>query len=385
MTDPQAATPPPATILIVDDNPVNLQILVRTLSGTGHRILAARDGSAALDIVARARPDLVLLDIMMPGQDGFALCRTIKGDPRTEDTLVIFLSALGQVSDKVLGLNLGAVDYITKPIQTEEVVARVSNHLQRQHLEREVKRGRDRLDRELASAARMQGLLLPSALPTREGLRFAAHYQTSRHAGGDYYDVLEIPGHGLGIFVADVSGHGAPAAIVMAMIRAVVHAQPPSADPAELLRRLNEHFRYLWDTSIFSTALYAVLDEATMALTIGCAGHPPPLLARSRQPVRPLRVDPVLPLFMMETAAVPTTHCQLEPGDRILFYTDGVTDRLREDGTMYDLERLCAELERAAAKSAGAIIAELVDSLDVFASEREPDDDQTLLVLAVGS
>ena len=85
------------------------------------------------------RPDLVLLDVMMPGQDGFELCRTIQGS-EAADTMVIFLSALGETSDKVLGLTLGAVDYITKPIQTEEVLARVSNHLARQHLEREVRR-----------------------------------------------------------------------------------------------------------------------------------------------------------------------------------------------------------------------------------------------------
>lgn len=161
---------PPATVLVVDDNPVNLQVLVRTLHGTGHRILAARDGAMALEIVRRTRPDLVLLDVMMPGQDGFELCRTLKADAATADTMVIFLSALGQVADKVLGLSLGAVDYITKPIQTEEVLVRVSNHLTRQHLEREVRRHRDRLDRELDGAARMQRLLLPTTLPARRGV-----------------------------------------------------------------------------------------------------------------------------------------------------------------------------------------------------------------------
>ena len=104
---------------------------------------------------------------MMPGQDGFELCRTIRSE--AADTMVIFLSALGETSDKVLGLTLGAVDYITKPIQTEEVLARVSNHLARQHLEREVRRHRDRLNKELDSAARMQRLLLPTTLPHRSG------------------------------------------------------------------------------------------------------------------------------------------------------------------------------------------------------------------------
>ena len=92
----------PATILVVDDSPVNLQILVRALQGTGHRLLAAMDGRTALDIARKTHPDLMLLDVMMPGIDGFEVCRAIKADPATEETIVIFLSALGEVSDKVV-------------------------------------------------------------------------------------------------------------------------------------------------------------------------------------------------------------------------------------------------------------------------------------------
>src|SRR5215207_4640840 len=108
---------PPSTILVVDDNPVNLQLIVRTLNGSGHRILAARSGRAALDIVERTRPDLLLLDVTMPEMDGFEVCRTLKAKAGARDTAVIFLSARSDVSDKVSGLNLGAVDYLTKPIQ----------------------------------------------------------------------------------------------------------------------------------------------------------------------------------------------------------------------------------------------------------------------------
>jgi DNA-binding response OmpR family regulator len=176
---------PASTILVVDDSPTNLQVLVRTLNGTGHRILVARDGRAALDIVRRARPDLMLLDVMMPEMDGFEVCRLVKADSAMRQTAVIFLSALGEVADKVSGLQLGAVDYITKPIQAEEVLARVATHLTRQYLERELRQSRDRLEKELASAASMQRLILPATMPDHPRVEFAAFYQTSRHAGGD--------------------------------------------------------------------------------------------------------------------------------------------------------------------------------------------------------
>jgi DNA-binding response OmpR family regulator len=128
---PLGATAPPSTILVVDDNPVNLQLLVRTLDGHGHRILAAKNGRAALDIARQVHPDLILLDVMMPDLGGFEVCSRLKADAATQETAVIFLSALGDVEDKVVGLTLGAVDYITKPIQPEEVQVRVSNHLVR--------------------------------------------------------------------------------------------------------------------------------------------------------------------------------------------------------------------------------------------------------------
>ncbi|MDJ0873785.1 MAG: response regulator [Desulfobacterales bacterium] len=117
------------SILMVDDNATNLQVLSQTLSGRGYRLLVAKNGESALAVTAKTLPDLILLDIMMPGIDGFEVCRRLKADPAHHDIPVIFLSALGQTEDKVKGLKLGAVDYITKPFQPEEVIARVDTHL----------------------------------------------------------------------------------------------------------------------------------------------------------------------------------------------------------------------------------------------------------------
>jgi putative two-component system response regulator len=124
------------SILMVDDNATNLQVLSQTLAGRDYRLLVAKNGESALAIVRKAQPDLILLDIMMPGMDGFEVCRQLKADPATHDIPIIFLSALGQTEDKVRGLQLGAVDYITKPFQPEEVIARVETHLTLRCLQR---------------------------------------------------------------------------------------------------------------------------------------------------------------------------------------------------------------------------------------------------------
>ena len=128
-TSLENGTTEPEQILLVDDNTTNLQVLRGTLDGQGYRFLVAKNGETALTIAKKAKPSLILLDIMMPGIDGFEVCRRLKAAHETREIPVIFLSALDGTEDKVKGLALGAVDYVSKPFQPEEVIARVSTHL----------------------------------------------------------------------------------------------------------------------------------------------------------------------------------------------------------------------------------------------------------------
>lgn len=129
---------PQATVLIVDDNLNNLEVLSETLNGNGLQISIATDGDSAIEQVPYCKPDLILLDVMMPGISGFDTCKILKENPETRNIPVIFMTALGDLENKVKGLSMGAVDYITKPFQYEEVVARVTVHLELQFLNRRV-------------------------------------------------------------------------------------------------------------------------------------------------------------------------------------------------------------------------------------------------------
>jgi class 3 adenylate cyclase len=128
--------PQPEQILLVDDNVTNLQVLHQTLDGRGYKLLVAKNGASALAIAEKAKPSLILLDIMMPEMDGYEVCRRLKGNPALSDIPIIYLSALSDTADKVKGLELGAVDYIGKPFQPEEVIARVNTHLTVNRLKR---------------------------------------------------------------------------------------------------------------------------------------------------------------------------------------------------------------------------------------------------------
>ena len=139
-------------ILLVDDNSTNLQVLYQTLEGHGYRLLAARSGKDALSIAQRVIPDLILLDVMMPEMDGFETCARLKADSVTRDCAVIFLSALTEPSEKVRGLELGAVDFVNKPFQAEEVLARVRTHLTIRDLQKHLRSRNDELEHELTVA-----------------------------------------------------------------------------------------------------------------------------------------------------------------------------------------------------------------------------------------
>lgn len=143
---------PASAVLMVDDTPANLGVLYEVLSAAGYSVLVAEDGESALERAAYAQPDLILLDVMMPGIDGFETCRRLKEQPETQAIPIIFMSALSDTVDKVRGLQLGAVDYITKPFQHEEVLARVHTHLTLQQLKRTLAEREARLSALVTSA-----------------------------------------------------------------------------------------------------------------------------------------------------------------------------------------------------------------------------------------
>ena len=138
------------TLLIVDDMPANIAVLVESLEQHGFEALVARDGESALEQAGYARPDLILLDVMMPGMDGFETCRRLKASAETREIPVIFMTALDETGDKVRGFTAGAVDYVTKPFQQEEVMARVRTHLALCRLRRGLAEANARLEERVA-------------------------------------------------------------------------------------------------------------------------------------------------------------------------------------------------------------------------------------------
>jgi sigma-B regulation protein RsbU (phosphoserine phosphatase) len=242
------------------------------------------------------------------------------------------------------------------------------------------------VDHELRVVANIQRSLLPRTLPKIETMELAAFYQTSRRAGGDYYDFFPLPDGRWGILIADVSGHGTPAAVIMAVLHGIAHTFPGApTPPSRMLSYVNEHLtqRYTGDSSTFVTAFYGIYDPRKRELVYASAGHNPPRVKRcSGGEVISLDSAQGVPLGIARDEQF-SEHVQpLRPGDQIIFYTDGITEAMNETGEQFGVDRLDAAVG-GCPKEAGELIESIRHSLADFGETQPPGDDQTLLVARI--
>lgn len=251
-------------------------------------------------------------------------------------------------------------------------------------LRKELAEAYDAIDRELRVVGDIQRSLLPSELPEIPSLQLAAHYRTSQRAGGDYYDLFPLAKDRWGLFIADVSGHGTPAAVMMAVTHALAHTLPGSPEsPDELLHRLNRvlHDGYTRGNGTFVTAFYAIYDAAARTLRYSSAGHNPPRLWRNKdQQVESLDGAGSLPLGVLSDVAFTEERVQLAAGDALVLYTDGIVEALDRSNRMFGVEGLDAAIEQGLSGGATGIIEWIQDSVGRFTGQAPARDDETVLV-----
>jgi phosphoserine phosphatase RsbU/P len=242
------------------------------------------------------------------------------------------------------------------------------------------------VDNEMKSVGRIQRSLLPAELPRVPTLGLAAHYQTSHRAGGDYYDLFPMHDDRCGILIADVSGHGTPAAVMMAVTHAIAHTHPgPPCPPGELLNRINRVLseKYTADSGTFVTAFYGIYEPATRTLRYANAGHPPPRLKSCSDGSRAeLDGQRRFPLGINADETYPEAMRHLIPGDQIVFYTDGVTEAMNPAGELFGPTRL-DEAMAACPVGADSLMDMVLEAVEKFTAGRPADDDRTLLVAKV--
>ncbi len=362
-------------ILIVDDTPTNLELLETVLRAEGFRTVSATDGSSARALGKLEQPDLILLDVMMPGESGFETCSRLKSDPATSNIPIIFLSALDDVKSKVTGLKIGGVDYISKPVHGEEVLARVRVHLRISENNRAlVQEHRARL--ESLREAQQAILVRPEDCPEAS---FAVYYRPLEETGGDFYDVVAVDADVFGYFVADVSGHGASAAFLTSAIKALLRQYAgPLYSPEDTMRGVDAVMRQMLGEEQYLTACYAHLNLRTRKLSVVSAGHPPMVLIRGTGQATVVEMNSD-PLGMFSSVVLQRTDLRVSPGDRFYLYSDGIIESTPGAPRKAGIEKLVA----ACGEFRGLPLATATSNIAARALDGTPAPSDDLLLLAV--
>jgi phosphoserine phosphatase RsbU/P len=371
-------------ILIVDDTPTNIGVISGALKDS-YRTKVATTGEKALAIASgEEKPDLVLLDVLMPEMDGYEVCRRLKADETTREIPVIFLTGQTKDEDETKGFSVGAVDYVHKPFSPSVVKARVHSHIMLREAREQLAQQLVAINNELEMARQIQLSILPHALPKVAGVDIAARYLPMTSVAGDFYDFIVTDNKHLGILIADVSGHGLPSALIASMLQVALTGQVAHAsDPAKVLAGLNKALVGKF-TQNFVTAAYIFVDMEKQVMSYAGAGHPPLLLWQKSSGKAAQFLENGLVLGMFAEAAYSAITLSLEPGDRAVLYTDGIVEAPNPAQEQFGEERIMHSIEAnkglAPDKFADALLEEL-SRWSQGTPEQGQQDDITLLVI----
>jgi serine phosphatase RsbU (regulator of sigma subunit) len=371
-------------ILIVEDDPAVLRGLKDNLTFEAYDVLTASNGERAYRLIHDERPDLVLMDVMLPGMWGSELCRRVRAEGIT--TPIVMLTAKAEESDRVLGLDLGADDYVSKPFGIRELSARIRSILRNR---RDAIGDHGRLTRELQSAADVQRTLFPRARPNLRTLDCAGICRPASAVGGDYFDYLPVGSGRVALVLADIAGKGMPAALRMASLHGLIRAQAAEFGPrlADLLASMNALLHQESGRPSYATLFYGVYDDETQRLHYVNAGHPPPLVVTGGSGLaRVSTLDPTcLPVGMFESIASETHHVQLSAGDWLIVYSDGVTEATDGGGEEFGRDGLVEAVSRVERAGAPAMCDAVLESVAQHQGAAPPHDDVTVLAARVGA
>jgi sigma-B regulation protein RsbU (phosphoserine phosphatase) len=376
-----------ATVLAVDDTPENLDV-VKGLLSDDYVVKAATSGGMALKIIEKQKPDLILLDIMMPGMDGYEVCRRLKENDETRDIPVIFLTAMEQTTDEAQGFELGAADYITKPVNPPILKARVRTHLALKQSMDElqaayaiIKRHSDRMEQELNVGHDIQMSMLPlefPAFPERSEFSLHATLKPAREVGGDFYDFFFVDDDHLCLVVGDVSGKGVPAALFMAVTKTMIKSQAADdPSPASIITRVNDDLSADNPASMFVTLFIAIVNTRSGDFRFTNAGHNPPYILRGDElECLDQRHGPII--GAVEGVAFREDGAALNRADTLLIFTDGVTEAMSPADELYSEARLEALLTKTK-DTPEALTDRIIDDVENYAAGAEQADDITIL------
>lgn len=327
-----------AKILVVDDMPLMRAMIGTCLKRGGFtNISFAEDGQEALDRVAAEMPDLLVLDLNMPKVSGYDVCRALRSKPETLALPILVQSASETAEERVEVFAAGATDFVSKPINQPELLARARMHLENKFLINSLSNFHSRIQAELTMAREMQHSLLPAQdyvdeLERQSGSTIEAFYKASFELGGDLWGCWPIGDQKMGVYVLDISGHGVSAALNTFRVHATMaRFEAYREDPAEFLTMLNSALQPAFPLGQFATMFYCVIDFKTGDMTYAGAGAPRPMVLETNGGVR-LLDSSGLPVGIIRAPKYENRTDRLEEGESLFCYSDVLTEATGPDG-----------------------------------------------------
>ncbi|MBS3028553.1 MAG: SpoIIE family protein phosphatase [Dolichospermum sp. DET50] len=332
-------------ILIIDDDRSVQIFLKRILEKQGYEVITASTGEEGILRTLDSPPALIICDWIMPGLSGIEVCSLIKKDPRLSTTFFILLTSLDSVDNRVKGLDAGADDFIIKPIEQNELQARVRAGLRLHQLSQDLHTQKQLLETELTEATEYVKSLLP--LPLNKPLSIKFQFLPSRQLGGDCFDYNWLDPDSLAIYLLDAAGHGLKATLpsisVLNLLRSRALKDLNYYQPSEVLAALNTTFQMNYENDKYFTIWYGVYNRVSRQLKYSSAGHPPAIILSGTSPtnteVKRLKT-PGMPVGMFPEAKYVDAYCQVEKSSTLYIFSDGAYEITQSNGTLWSLEGL---------------------------------------------
>jgi len=392
-------------ILVAEDNKDSQNLIKLHLEKEGYEVITADDGQEALEIFQRGDFRLIVTDWIMPKMGGVELCQKIRESSSDGYVYVILLTAKEEKKDLVQAMAQGADDYITKPYDRGELIARIRAGQRIVMLEqelsnknRELATTNERMEKDLIAARELQQSFLPKKAPSVPGVSFSWFYEPCERVGGDTFSFFSINEEHVLFYVADVSGHGVPAAMLSVTLSRIMHPDPRLGGilaeqgktqnayqvlpPVKVAELLNRRFPMDSDVGQYFTLLYGTLHLPSQVLKVVQAGHPY-LLFLEKNGETHFHVTPGFPIGMFDEPNYKEETIQLSEGDSFFLYSDGVIDAENHDALAFGNEGLAKAVENQQDKSITETTEKILKSVLNFCEEKPIDDDMTLVGISI--
>lgn len=366
-------------VLVIDDSKLNRAIVRNTLSKLDMDVEEAADGMEGLDLLGSRRFDLVLVDVIMPNLDGFGFLERFKKNMKQDFVPVILMTGTEDLNTKIKGLNTGADDYLMKPLNENELAARVNSLLRLKAMHDELYEKNMIIRKELDIAQKVQQFIIPRDFSFISYPSVNGRYLPIEDIGGDFFDCYRL-GDDTGILIADVTGHGIPAAMVMTMSKLIFGVYAAQIDsPSVLLSRINNELRKLILDNQYITAFYLIYDAEKKQLRFTNAGHARPLYYRkSSGKMLALDTDGLF-VGIKEDTEYQEKTLSVQEGDRLFLYTDGITELKNASREEFGEKRLAKYIADNADAEGGAFCDGLIAEVRAFSGGEAPGDDIAFL------